>query len=152
MKKKLIALLLSFVLISAAYMPIAASDTRVSSSAAITEFMYGRYPNHYFLVKHSDDKKYIGFLVMNKRGVGHSVEVYNTYTHQMVFDSKDLIMDNDNNNNNNRNYVRNAKTIVDFDFKRDVVILSYKAFLQDKVAYDLYTGEVVPRYSSIIHF
>ena len=109
-----------------------ASDARISAGASIMGHVFSEYDSKNFLVKHRDDKKFIGVLFLDDNNIGHTIRVFNAYTQELVFEITDK-----------------EKKFINFVFKKDAVIISYKsAFWGEKIAYDLYTGRVVRRYSS----
>jgi len=109
-----------------------ASDIRVTASANIMGYIFSKYDSKNFLVKYRDDKKFIGVLFLDESNIGHTIRVFNTYTQEQIFEITDK-----------------EKKFINFVFKKDAIVISYKSsFWEEKIAYDLYTGRVVRRYSS----
>ena len=96
------------------------------------ESLFDDHEEYAFLVRYRNDKKFIGVLFLDDKNVGHMVKVYDAFTSEEVFEFKD-----------------EDKQVVNFQFKRNAIIIYYKSsFWEEKIAYDLYTGRVVRRYSS----
>ena len=107
-------------------------DEVVTAGAQIMEHLFCDYGDDTFLIKYRNDKKFIGVLLLDDKNVGHTLQVFDMVTSEKIFE-----------------YSKADKQIVNFQFKRNAVIIYYKSSLwEEKIAYDLYTGRVVRRYSS----
>jgi len=129
MKKFFLVLFLFFSLISVYSV---ASDVRVDDGVSIMENIFSETDFQNYLIKYRDDGKFVGVLFLNKDNFGHTIKVFNVHTQEQVFEFNDK-----------------DKKVVNFVFKRDAIVVYYKSTLwEEKIAYDLYTGRVVRRYSS----
>jgi len=109
-----------------------ASDLRMTPGETIMEHIFSQYGKRNFLVKYRDDERFVGVLVVNDDNVGNALKVFNVHTQEQVFEFTDQ-----------------EKKVVNFKFKKDAVVIFYKStFWEERIAYDLYTGRVVRRYSS----
>jgi len=129
MKKFFLVLFLFFSLISVYSV---ASDVRVDDGVSIMENIFSETDFQNYLIKYRDDGRFIGALFLNENNFGHTIKVFNVHTQEQVFEFNDK-----------------DKKVVNFVFKRDAIVVYYKSTLwEEKIAYDLYTGRVVRRYSS----
>ncbi|MFC1842621.1 hypothetical protein ACFLYU_03115 [Candidatus Dependentiae bacterium] len=131
-KSKFNFIFLSILLISSFSFKINAAEDRISNGLNVMEYFFDKYPENSYLVKYRKDGRFIGVLVTDNNNIGHLLQVFDVFTGEKVFE-----------------YTKKDKEIVNFKFKKNAVILFYKSALwEEKMAYDLYSGRVVRRYSS----
>jgi len=73
-----------------------------------------------FVVKYSEDKKFVGILSVNKDGKGYKIQVFDISSQKCVF-----------------NFIESSAQIKDFEFKDDVVVLKYADYIGSKKAFKL---------------
>jgi len=132
MQKNLHIIFLFILLSSFSFLNINASDDAITNGTRIMEYLFDQHNDSAFLVKYRKDKNFIGTLLFDENHVGHTLKIFNVSTAEQVFEFKDP-----------------EKKLVNFGFKRNAVVIFYKStFWEEKIAFDLYTGKVVRRYSS----
>ena len=105
---------------------------KIKNGLGIMEYLFDSYPEYTYLVKYRKDGQFLGVLLMDDEKVGHVLQVYDICTGENVFE-----------------YKKEDKEILNFKFKKNAVVIFYKSALwEEKVAYDLYSGRMVRRYST----